>query len=245
MLKTCWLGYRRIQNTKKMRAKSGARGPFAERMFLPIPRIERLCEEALRSVGLYPDNPSAVRIERFIEKKFGLTPEYDELPAGVLGYTAFGPSGPTGMVVDRGLADADSTVAQRRISTTLAHEAGHCLFHAHFFAESHRSGILFDADDQTTVPKILCRDEPLPSYDGKWWEYQANAAIGALLLPRDLVLTAAQPFLEPRGLLGLPSLPNAMRRSAEVVISGTFDVNPIVARIRLGDMFPTEGEPTL
>lgn len=245
MLKTCWLGYRRIQNTKKMRAKPGAKGPFAERMFLPIPRIERLCEEALRSVGLYPDIPSAVRIERFIEKKFGLSPEYDELPVGVLGYTAFGPSGPMGVVVDRGLADADSTVAHRRISTTLAHEAGHCLFHPHFFAESHRSGTLFDADDQAAVPKILCRDEPSPSYDGKWWEYQANAAIGALLLPRDLVLTAAQPFLEPRGLLGLPSLPKAMRRSAEIVISRTFDVNPIVARIRLGDLFPTEGEPTL
>lgn len=246
MLKTCWLGYRRIQNTRKMRAKSGAKGPFAERLFLPIPRIERLCEEALRSVDLLPNSPSAVRIERFIEKKFGLTPQYDELPSGVLGYTAFGPSGPTSMVVDRGLADTDSTVAQRRISTTLAHEAGHCLFHAHFFAETHRSGILFDTDDdQTTVPKILCRDEPSPSYDGKWWEYQANAAIGALLLPRDLVFTAAQPFLENRGLLGLPYLPTAMRRNAEVEISGIFDVNPIVARIRLGDMFPSEGEPTL
>lgn len=161
-----------------MRAKSGAKGPFAERTFLPISRIERLCEEALRSVGLYPDNPSAVRIERFIEKKFGLSPEYDELPVGVLGYTAFGPSGPTGMVVDRGLADADSTVAHRRISTTLAHEAGHCLFHAHFFAESHRSGLLFDADDQAAVPKILCRDEPSSSYDGKWWETKQMQRLG-------------------------------------------------------------------
>jgi hypothetical protein len=228
-----------------MTAKPGSKGPFKERLYLPTSRIEQLCEDALRSVGLYAEVPSATRIERFIEKKFGLTPEYDALPTGVLGYTVFGPLGPTGMVVDRGLAEADSTVAQRRISTTLAHEAGHCLFHAHLFTRSHQSGILFDADDQSGVPKILCRDEPSSAYDGKWWEYQANAAIGALLLPRDLVLSAVQPFLETRGLLGLPSLADRFRRAAESALSETFDVNLIVARIRLGEMFPSDGLPTL
>ena len=228
-----------------MKAKLGSKGPFTERLYLPASRIEQVCEDALRSVGLYPDSPSAIRIERFIEKKFGLTPEYLALPAGVLGYTVFGPSGPTGMVVDRGLAETDSTVAQRRINTTLAHEAGHCIFHTHLFTVAHQSGILFDADDQSAVPKILCRDEPSSTYDGKWWEYQANAAIGALLLPRDLVLSAAQPFLEARGLLGLPSLADRTRRAAESALSEIFDVNPIVVRIRLGEMFPAEAQPTL
>lgn len=228
-----------------MKPKSGSKGPFTERLYLPTSRIEQLCEGALRSVGLYPDAPSAIRIERFIEKKFGLTPEYDVLPAGVLGYTVFGSLGPTKIVVDRGLADTDSKIAHRRINTTLAHESGHCLFHGQLFGSSHQAGILFDAEDQSGVPKILCRDEPSSVYDGKWWEFQANAAIGALLLPRDLVLSAAQPFLEPRGLLGLPSLADNMRRAAEAALSDTFDVNPVVARIRLAEMFPAEDQPTL
>jgi hypothetical protein len=228
-----------------MKARLGSKGPFTERLYLPSSRIEQLCEDALRSVCLYPGSPSAIRIERFIEKKFGLTPEYLSLPAGVLGYTVFGPSGATGMVVDRGLAETDSIVAQRRINTTLAHEAGHCIFHTHLFTVAHESGILFDVDDQSAAPKILCRDEPASTYDGKWWEYQANAAIGALLLPRDLVLSAAQPFLELRGLLGLPSLADRARRAAESALSEIFDVNPVVVRIRLGEMFPAESQPTL
>ena len=133
------LASRTPETQEIMNAKPGSKGPFTERSYLPTSRIEQLCEDALRSVGLYPDVPSATRIERFIEKKFSLTPEYDALPTGVLGYTVFGPLGPIGMVVNRGLAEADSRVAQRRISTTLAHEAGHCLFHAHLFTRSHQS----------------------------------------------------------------------------------------------------------
>src|SRR5262249_6048960 len=101
--------------------------------YLPASRIEKICNDALRSVELLPETPSAVRIERLIEKKFGFSPEYAALPVGVLGYTVFGTTGPTRIVVDRGLAESDSIVADRRISTTLAHEAGHCLFHAHLF----------------------------------------------------------------------------------------------------------------
>jgi len=227
-----------------MKTRAGSPGP--NRIYLPASRIERSCEDALRSVGLLPDAPSAIRIERFIEKKFGLTPEYAALPAGVLGYTTFEAGRPICLVVDRGLAETDSAVAQRRISTTLAHEAGHCLFHAHFFSGGQESELLFlEESEGSRVPKILCRDEPSASYDGKWWEYQANAAIGPLLLPRDLVFTAVQPFVESRGLLGLPALGDRMRRNAEGALAEIFEVNPVVARIRLAEMFPQDHNPTL
>jgi hypothetical protein len=36
-----------------------------------------------------------------------------------------------------------------------------------------------------------------------------------------------------------------MRRAAESALSETFDVNPIVVRIRLSEMFPTEDQPIL
>ncbi|UWZ85256.1 hypothetical protein [Occallatibacter riparius] len=227
-----------------MKTRAGQPGP--NRLYLSPSHIERFCEDALRSVGLLPNVPSAIRIERFIEKKFGLTPEYAALPAGVLGYTAFEAGRPMGLVVDRGLAEADSAVAQRRINTTLAHEAGHCLFHAHLFSKAQESELLFvEMGEDSKTPKILCRDEPAARYDGKWWEFQANAAIGPLLLPKDLVLTAVQPFVESRGLLGLLTLGNQMRSAAEVALAEIFEVNPIVARIRLAGLFPPDQQPTL
>ena len=229
-----------------MKNRVGTQGAFAGRLYLPASRIERLCEDALRSVGLFPDAPSPIRIERFIEKRFGFTPEYAALPVGVLGYTVFEFGSPISLVVDRGLAETDSAVAQRRISTTLAHEAGHCLFHSHFFGEAQAPELPFcEPGSDSKTPKILCRDEPVGAYDGKWWEYQANAAIGALLLPKVLVFTAIQAFLESRGLLGLPGLEDRMRRVAETAVAELFDVNPIVARIRLAEMFPPDHQPTL
>lgn len=228
-----------------MKARGLSQGPFKQRIYLPASQIERLCEDALRSVGLFPETPSAIRIERFIEKKFGLTPEYSALPVGVLGYTVFEAGRPSSMVVDRGLAESDSAVAQRRINTTLAHEAGHCLFHAQIFDAAGVSEELFLDGQESRVPRILCRDEPSQSYQGKWWEYQANTAIGPFLLPKDLVVTAVQPFLESRGLLGLPALGDRMRRPAELALAEIFEVNPVVVRIRLAEMFPRDQQATL
>lgn len=229
-----------------MKIQSRTQGFFSKRLYLPASRIEKICNDALRSVELLPDKPSPVRIERLIEKEFGFSPEYAPLPAGVLGYTVFGSAGPTRIVVDRGLAEIDSIDAERRISTTLAHETGHCLFHAELFAATQPSAELFTEDgERPLAPRILCRDEPSVSYDGKWWEYQANAAIGPLLLPRDLVIQALQPFLECRGLLGLSTLPDRARRPAELAIAETFNVNPIVSKIRLSGMFPPDRQPTL
>ncbi len=56
-----------------MNTKPGSKGPFTERLYLSTTRIEQLCEDTLRSVGLYRDVPSTTRIERIIEKKFDLT----------------------------------------------------------------------------------------------------------------------------------------------------------------------------
>jgi hypothetical protein len=98
------------------------------------------------------------------------------------------------MVVARVLADEGTAPAERRINTTLAHEAGHCLLHGHLFAMEASPITLFGADAvaNSTGSKILCRDgQRVGFYDGKWWEYQANQAIGALLLPRKLVRQAA------------------------------------------------------
>jgi hypothetical protein len=56
---------------------------------------------------------------------------------------------------------------------------------------------LFGDFSDPKKPKILCRDERSggSAYRGQWWEYQANKAMGSLLMPEELVIEAAKPFL--------------------------------------------------
>jgi hypothetical protein len=94
--------------------------------------IEAICTDALREVGLLPTRPEAVRIDRFIEKRFGVVPTYEDLPDGVQGLTRFSQKGVREVVVAKALDDDSSTIAERRIRTTLAHEGGHCLLHTRY-----------------------------------------------------------------------------------------------------------------
>jgi hypothetical protein len=231
-----------------MKSVPARRGPFQKRPHYSLHEIEQLCGDALRSAGLFPSEPGPVRIERFIEKRFGISPAYDDLPLGVLGFTKFGSHGVEAVVVAKEFEDTDeSQAAERRLRTTLAHEAGHGLMHAHLFALGERPASLFG---DSAGPEILCRDvDGVGSgghgYDGRWWEFQANKAIGALLLPQKLARAAVRPFLEQQGLLAEDVLPDAKREGAINALSDIFDVNPVVARYRLVDLFGTKKSPQL
>jgi hypothetical protein len=218
-----------------MRTYRSSTGPFSERPFFKPTEIERICTDALREVGLYPTKLEPVRIERFIEKHFKVTPVYESLPDGVLGYTQFGPQGVEAVVVARSLSEDDSKVSRRRINTTLGHEAGHGLLHAHLFAlAAENLGSLFGGELEGNGHQIMCRD----GAKGRWHEVQANMVMGAILLPRPLVLQAVAPLLVARGALGENRLEDTNRSVAIRQVSDVFDVNPIVAQIRLGEMFP-------
>jgi hypothetical protein len=230
-----------------MRTFKGKQGPFQERPYYTANEIETICLDELVTAGLLPSSPEAIRIERFIEKRFLLTPVYEELPAEVLGYTLFGTKGPTKIVISRTLANEGTKPAERRINTTLAHEAGHCLLHGHLFAMASPPTHLFgsDATRDKTSSKILCRDgEREARYDGKWWEYQANQAIGALLLPRKLVQKLAEPFFNGSQSF-LPKLSASGRAAAVRGVAEAFDVNRIVAEIRVSELFPATDQLSL
>jgi hypothetical protein len=165
-------------------------GPFSERPYFKLSEIEQICIEALNKVGLYPTAPEPIRIDRFIEKRFGIAPEYQELPDGVLGFTKFGSSGVEAIVIASVLDQGKAKVDERRLRSTLAHEGGHGLLHAYLFQLGEKPKSLFDDSEKT--PRILCRDVPdapqtARGYAGRWWEFQANKAIGGLLMPRRLV----------------------------------------------------------
>jgi hypothetical protein len=178
-----------------------------------------------------------VRIERFIERRFRICPIYEELPAGILGLTRFGPNGVEEMKISRALADEGTTTAARRITTTLGHEGGHGLLHAHLFVVGASARRLFDDPEALDAPLILCRDEvaraPGRQYDGRWWEYQANQAMAALLLPRPLVERSLAPFLVSQGGLGTTVIDEGRREEAVRALADVFEVNPVVARLRL------------
>lgn len=216
-------------------------GPFVERPFFREGEIEDICERELVAVQLYPDDPSPIRIDRFVEKRFGVHADYQELPEGVLGLTRFSSGGVSELVVSKTLDSEGTLVAQRRIRTTLAHEAGHALFHTHLFVLSPRR-LLFGDSSDPDQPKVLCREGADGSrqirYDGHWWEFQANCAIGGLLLPSRLLREALTPYMRPAGTLGLMEFDATCLDSAICSVADIFDVNPVVARIRIRQLYP-------
>jgi len=225
---------------KNLRARTG---PFKERPYYSAQEVERICEDALRGTDLYPQTPQPIRIDRFIEKHFKVTPTYEDLGSGVLGLTQFGPKGVQAVIIAKTLDVEETAAAERRIRSTLAHEAGHGLLHSHLFALGMHTKPLFGDLSDPDAPKVLCREESVPSGGGpgayrNWWEYQANLAIGALLLPRQLMEAAIEPLLGQSGMLQTRTLAPNSRESAARLVSETFDVNPIVARIRLQEMYP-------
>jgi len=219
-------------------------GRFQERPFFKDEDIEAICLSELQNVQLLPSSPAPVRIDRFIEKRFGISHQYEDLTDGVLGLTVFGRNGVEAVIVARALDDDGTKVADRRIRSTLAHEAGHGLLHAQLFGFEQQTQRLFGDFSDPTKPKVLCRDV-VPSeakwkrgYDGRWWEFQANCAMGCLLLPKRLLDQVLQPFLGVQGSFGSRVLSEVRRAEAAKSVSEVFDTNPIVARLRIDRLYP-------
>lgn len=219
-------------------------GPFAEKPFYSPNEIETICIDELRKAGLLPSSPEPIRVERFVEKKFKIHIVYDDLPEGVLGFTEFGPNGVKGMTITKTLLEEGDKVAERRINTTLAHEAGHGLLHTHLFVLGENLQSLFGKDVDPDKHRILCRNNAIQGFQGfkgtsnPWWEIQANLVIGPLLMPKALVMTALEPFYLKSGKLDLQRLDRSRQEEAVKALSESFDVNPIVAKIRLESVFP-------
>lgn len=223
-----------------MKVLKARRGPFTKQPFFTQADIDGLCFDELSATGLLPGEPAPIRIDRFIEKRFGKPHIYEVLPDGVLGLTRFGAKGVQDIVLAESLELEQTRPAERRLRTTLAHEAGHALLHASLFALDATKPLFGDWSDKNK-PKVLCRDEDTRgAYSGDWWEYQANMVMGAILLPKHLVEKAVIPFLEPVGGLGLTRLPDGKRPAAISALSEVFDVNPVVVKIRLDGLFFTK-----
>ena len=238
-----------------IRARSG---PFVEQHYYEDAAFEEMALAELSSVGLLPDKPEPVRVDRFVEKRFGVIPEYEDLPPGVMGFTKFGPEEIEAVIISRALSEEGRRSAERLINSTMAHEAGHMIMHKGLFTLQVRESVhsLLPSDIDLEKGEIKCRSEIVEAgdkaestkrYDGRWWEYQANQMIGTLLMPRSLVYEAVDPLLTSQGLLGMKVLDDSKREEAARLLAETFDVNPAAARVRVARLFPEipEGQLTL
>ncbi len=236
-----------------MRMHAVPGGIFRQTVYFNKTEIDRMCEDALREAKLLPSVPEPIRIERFIEKQFSCRLVYEDVAAGVLGCTAFERDGRIVLVAVSPALDDGTDAGRRRSRSTAAHEAGHCLIHPILFIDNtgqlrlpHQVHENLDFRER----RILCKVQDMNvtrnrGYDGRWWEYQANRAIGGFLLPKKLVSAAISPFLEKVGKLGIQVLGLNARRDAEIHLAGVFDVNPVVAKYRLAEMYPVEDQQSL
>jgi len=202
-----------------------------------------MCLEALKESGFLPDSPQPIDIESFVEKHFKTGLDFATEPdKGVLGWTLFSGKGEIMMVgVAPELSNDSSEMGNRRCRATVAHEAGHCLMHPILFMEDTTRSLTENLDFKNN--RILCRKEDFKgTYDGRWWEVQANKAIGEFLLPKNLVRTAVADFLAPRGALGIQTLPPENREAACKHVADVFEVNLTPAKIRLEKLFPDSDE---
>lgn len=232
-----------------MRDRPAPGAPFGRRLYFEDGEIDRICADALKSAGCLPTTCVPVEIELFVEKAFNCRAVYDSLPAGVLGAAAFRRDGSLDEITVSRSLSAGGRVGERRARSTWAHEAGHGLLHGPLFAQGELRHPLLDDCFDYEKRRILCREADIgatgTSYHGKWWEWQANQAIGGLLLPRELVETSLEPLTEEQGLFGIRVLPSAQREPAARLLAEALDVNPAVARIRLSGLFPSDDQRTL
>jgi len=141
--------------------------------------------------------------------------------------------------VSKALAQDNTIVGQRKVRSTIAHECGHGLLHAELFVERLRFErqprlLIDDGTGETGEFETLevVRQGNGPRYE--WWEFQANMAMSALLLPRHLVTQAALPFVRACSDARLSQC-DAITEEASVKLAEVFDVNPVMIRFRLAD----------
>lgn len=230
---------------KTIRATSG---PFAHRLHYSCAEIDRSCYNALTDSHLFPREPGYVRIDRFVEKHFNGRIIYEDLGDDILGCTVFNADGSVQCVHISDRLDDGTPTGERRLRSTIAHEAGHGLLHQSLFAEDLGTAWLdLGVKDNIDLARrrVLCRQQDVREgvgnrsrYDGRWWEWQANRAIGGFLLPVELVHEALSRLTESAQLSALPRLPQRHREAAIQDLIHIFGVNHTVARIRLEEIFP-------
>jgi hypothetical protein len=209
-----------------------------EPRFLPSEHIEREVEYHLLHAHLMPVEAGPVDVEAFLETYLQVhLDQFAELDPDILGVTTVAPGYPPQVLINRDLtmaADDDTSASgvKGRWRATLAHEAGHVIFHrADLEAAAHQLTLFGPSSDAAlTTSPLPCLKRDFGRTKGvNRREYQANLAMGALLMPRAVFAPTA------RSLINAFAPPFTAQHLSVVVqrLAARFEVSQTAARIRL------------
>jgi Zn-dependent peptidase ImmA (M78 family) len=167
-------------------------GRFDQRPHFDPEEIENLCQKAFsdyigETIGSVQYPITTDILTKFIES---LTEDYDSfanmaehgLADGVEGFTQYTLNSKPSVYINKRLSDHH--YLEPRLRTTLSHEAGHVILHGPLFRQDSQCRLLRSTEEwekpspTTIAQRAVSRD---------WMEWQANYAMGALLMPRDAV----------------------------------------------------------
>lgn len=171
-----------------MKIRPDRKSPWGKRIWLEEHEFEELMDEVRMKSGQSRIKPgTGVDVDAIFERVYGVVPDFDTLPNGVLGKTVFQADGQFNVYLSRELAEEAelSVVARRRLRATAAHECAHVVLHRYLHMDDVATIGLF-GDEAKRVSRVLCRREAIgrPAYLGEWWEFQANRGMASLLVPK-------------------------------------------------------------
>lgn len=231
-------------------------GIFYDRPYFTPNRLENIATQALETAGFSDAEPGEIPIEDVLEECLRIGVEYSALPAGVMGCATFAPEGVVKIEIHESLAlSGNDPTLDRRRRSTIAHELGHGLLHTSLFQQR------FDierrqADFDPARPQhaqIACRSADIREVGTKpdsgnsysWFEWQANALMGPLLVPRSALWLHLEPWIGPLNGVRSLQLPASVRAEAEQSVSEIFHVSRQLAAIRIAGLFPEKADNQL
>jgi hypothetical protein len=177
-------------------------------------------------------------VDAILFRVYGVTPDFGDIDESCLGRTRFEVDGGYTVMISRLLAEEaeSSTVARRRLHSTLAHELAHIVYHGVLHPVHNGPGLF----PELVAPKaVMCRPDDIDgsAQELPWWEYQANRGMAALLLPSDLTKQFLSEALNKRGFADMRVALGATRgRVVLQELMDVFDVSFEMTLYRLQDL---------
>lgn len=208
--------------------------PRLKRVFFPEQELIKRPAQLLQKHGFLPKEPGPVDIERFAEEICDFSYS-TTLPEDLDGVTRFSLIGlPAVAVADRLAQDC---AARPYLHFTIAHECGHVAFHNECFR------LAYQEAQKNQQPYLLadsfaCRNISHGGYC--WYEWQANRAAAAFLMPYMHVIQVFSAMLSRLPGIQYSSIPELMRFLPTMFaceLQATFQVSSAMASIEAEQFF--------